>query len=81
MISFEAKFMEAQTALRRMTGTVAVISNQLRSASETLNSIRSLLEDLSYKLSAEARRDVLKMQRQCEDWQRNNDRINIEAPE
>lgn len=69
--------MKAQIDLRRMSGTLAVVSKQLRSSSEVLLDIRSMLEDLSYKLSAEARRDVLIMQRKCEDWQRNNDRITI----
>lgn len=77
MASFEAKYMESQAHLRRMSGTLAVVSKQLRSAAAVLLDIRSSLEDLAYGLPGESRREVLIMQRMCEDWQRNNDRINI----
>lgn len=73
--------MEAQQALRRMTGTGVVLVKQLSSASAILNEVRSMMEDLSYQLPGSARRDVLRIQRQCEDWQHRNDSINIEAPE
>lgn len=79
MDSFEAKFMEAQQALRRMSGTMAVVSKQLESAATMLDTVRSMLEDLSYGLPGESRKDVILLQRQCEDWQRRNDKIRTEA--
>lgn len=81
MTSFEARYMAAETALRQMSGTNAVLSKQVLTASTLLSDVRSLLEDLSYKLPGGDRKEILQMQRQCENWQRDRDRISIEDPE
>ncbi len=81
MRTFEAEYMEAQQALRQVSGTVAVLAKQLRSAADMICDLRSMLEDLSYSLPGGARKEVIIMQRRCEDWQRNNERISTEAPE
>lgn len=75
--------MASQAALRRLNGQMAVLRLQVHSASHLLSEVRDGLSEMSELMVGEERRAVDKLDRLCQDWQCNHDRIQVtdEDPE
>lgn len=75
MSQFEARYLEAQQSLRRLTGTNQVLRKQVESATDVIAEVRIAVDNLTHLLTGEDRKEVQRLGRLCQDWQLRAARI------